>query len=137
MAINVYMVFDGDAYEAIRYYEKVFDAGKAEIMTFGEAPPHPEYPLPEEAKQRVMHGRLEINGSDVMFSDTFPGSILNKGDNITLAVVLEDEETLRTQFNRLKEGGVVQMELQETFCSKLYGQVIDRFGISWQFNLGE
>ncbi|TFE01628.1 VOC family protein [Jeotgalibacillus salarius] len=137
MSINVYMVFDGDAKDAIKFYEEVFETDEAEVMTFGEAPPHPEYTLPEEAKQRVMHARLNINGSNVMFSDTFPGSDLRKGDNITLAVVLDDAEKLKTQFNKLSEGGTVQMELQETFWSKLYGQLIDRFGISWQFNLGE
>lgn len=137
MSINVYMVFDGNAKDAINFYQDVFETDQAEIMTFGEAPPHPEYPLPEEAKQRVMHGKLNINGSDVMFSDTFPGSALKKGDNITLAVLIDEEEKLRAQFDRIKEGGAVQMDLQETFWSKLYGQVTDRFGISWQFNLGE
>ncbi|AJD92797.1 glyoxalase [Jeotgalibacillus malaysiensis] len=137
MAINVYMVFDGNAKEAINFYQDVFKTDQAEIMTFGEAPAHPAHPLSEEEKQRVMHGKLNINGSDVMFSDTFPGSALTKGDNITLAVVINEEEKLRAQFDRIKEGGVVQMDLQKTFWSELYGQITDRFGISWQFNLGE
>jgi PhnB protein len=77
-----------------------------------------------------MHTRLNIDGSNVMFSDTFPGMPFIEGNNITLAVVNKDQEYITTVFNRLKEGGKVGMELQETFWSKLYGQVTDKFGIS-------
>jgi PhnB protein len=40
-----------------------------------------------------------------------------------------------TVYNRLKEGGTVDMELQETFWAKLYGRVTDKFGVIWQLNL--
>lgn len=30
----------------------------------------------------------------------------------------------------------VGMELQETFWSKYYGSVTDKFGVIWQLNLG-
>lgn len=71
-----------------------------------------------------------------MFSDIFPGMPFTLGNNITLAYVENEEEKLRTAFNRLSDGGTIVMELQETFWSKLYGQVTDKFGIQWQFNLG-
>ncbi|MNZ56399.1 hypothetical protein D3C78_743440 [compost metagenome] len=45
-------------------------------------------------------------------------------------------EDIQAYFSRLKEGGKVEMELQETFWSKCYGSVVDRFGIHWQFNFG-
>ena len=103
-------------------------------MTFRDAPPNPEFPLPEEAKNLVMHTRLTISGSNVMFSDTFPGSPFVVGNNITLAVVSKNLEEIKSSFNRLKEGGTVRMELQETFWSKCYGSVTDKFGIEWQFS---
>jgi uncharacterized glyoxalase superfamily protein PhnB len=39
-----------------------------------------------------------------------------------------------TLFNKLKEGGTVNMDLQETFWSKCYGSVTDKFGIQWQLS---
>jgi PhnB protein len=33
----------------------------------------------------------------------------------------------------MKEGGTVQVELQQTFFSELYCMVTDKFGIIWQF----
>ena len=61
MAVNVYMNFNGNCREVVEFYANVFETEKPEIMTFGEAPPNPEYALPEEAKDLVMHTRLDIS----------------------------------------------------------------------------
>ncbi len=134
MSVDVYLVFDGNCREAVEFYAKVFQTEAPQIMTFGESPQHPDYPLPEEAKERIMHTRLSIDGSNVMFSDTFPGQEYIQGNNVTLALVSHNTDDLTSWFEQLKEGGKVDMELQETFWSKLYGQVTDKFGVHWQLN---
>lgn len=134
MSVNVYLNFNGNCREAAEFYAEVFGTEKPQIMTFGETPQNPNYPLPEEAKNLVMHTRLTISGSNVMFSDTFPGSPFTVGNNVSLAVVSSNLDELKQQFHKLKEGGTVVMELQETFWSKCYGQITDKFGIIWQFN---
>ncbi|MBD8025393.1 VOC family protein [Ureibacillus sp. Re31] len=135
MAIQLYFVFNGNCREAVEYYAKVFKTEEPNIMSFGDAPPNPNHPIPEEAKHLVMHANLEIAGSKVMFSDTWPGTPFTVGNNITVAVVTKDETLIRSSFEGLKEGGKVNMELQETFWSKCYGQVVDKFGIEWQLSL--
>ncbi len=137
MSVDVYLVFDGNCREAVEFYAKVFQTEAPQIMTFGESPQHPDFPLPEEAKERIMHTRLSIDGSNVMFSDTFPGQEYIQGNNVTLALVSHNTDNLTSWFEQLKVGGKVDMELQETFWSKLYGQVTDKFGVHWQLNLGE
>ena len=134
MAVNVYMNFNGNCREVVEFYAHVFETEKPEIVTFGEAPPNPEYALPEEAKDLVMHTRLDISGSNVMFSDVFPGSPFVQGNNISLAVVSRDIEEVKSVFSKLKEGGTVGMDLQETFWSKCYGSLTDKFGIDWQLS---
>jgi len=134
MAINVYLNFNGNCREAVEFYADVFNTEKPQIMTFGEGPSNPEYPLPEEAKNLVMHTRLNINGSNIMFSDTFPGSPFVKGNNISLAIVSNNIDDIKSFYNKLKENGTINMELQETFWSKCYGQLTDKFGIEWQLN---
>ncbi|AOV07138.1 VOC family protein [Sporosarcina ureilytica] len=134
MAVDVYLTFNGDCREAVEFYARVFKTEKPHIMTFGESPQNPDYPLPEEAKDLVMHARLTISGSNVMFSDTFPGYPFVEGNNITLAVVSKDIDEIRSAYEGLKEGGTVEMELQETFWSKCYGKVKDKFGIGWQLS---
>lgn len=134
MSVDVYLNFNGNCREAAEFYAEVFGTEKPQIMTFGEAPPNPDYPLPENAKNLVMHTRLDIDGSNVMFSDVFPGAPFVAGNNISLAFVNKDEEKIRSVFHKLKEGGAVKMELQETFWSKCYGSLKDQFGIEWQLS---
>ncbi|MCT8139271.1 VOC family protein [Anaerobacillus sp. CMMVII] len=134
MAVDVYLNFNGNCREAVEFYADVFGTEKPLIMTFGETPPNPEFPLPEEAKNLVMHTRLTISGSNVMFSDVFPGMSYQVGNNISLAIVSKNMDEIKNAFDKLKSGGTVGMELQETFWSKCYGQVTDKFGTIWQLN---
>lgn len=134
MAVDVYLYFNGNCREAVTYYAEVFGTEQPKIMTYGDTPPNPEYPLPEEAKNLVMHSRLNINDSNIMFSDMFPGSPFIQGNNIGLAYVSKDLDHITSCFNKLKDGGTVKMELQETFWSKCYGNLQDKFGIEWQFS---
>ncbi|UQZ32296.1 hypothetical protein C2I18_01280 [Paenibacillus sp. PK3_47] len=134
MAVEVYLNFNGNCREAVEFYAKVFGTEAPQIMTFGDSPQTPDYPLPEEAKALVMHAKLNIDGSIVMFSDVFPGMQFVQGNNISLTLVNGDEEKLKNWFHQLKEGGSVGMELQETFWSKCYGSLRDKFGIEWQLS---
>ncbi|MCM3757424.1 VOC family protein [Sporosarcina aquimarina] len=134
MGINVYVTFNGNCRQAVEFYADVFNTEKPEFMTFGNSPQNPEYPLPEEAKDLIMHTRLTIKNDVIMFSDTFPGSPVSVGNNISLAFVSDDTDELTSSFEKLKQKGDVSMELQETFFSKCYGKVKDQFGIEWQIS---
>ncbi|MEK4629587.1 MAG: VOC family protein [Solibacillus sp.] len=133
--MNPYFVFNGETKEAVKLYAKVFNAKNVTISTFGDLPPNPEHPVPAEAKDLVMHALIELEEGKMMFSDTYPGSQqVTIGDNITIAYFSKDEEEIQTIFNSLAEGGNVTMPLQETFWSKCYGQVTDKFGVLWQLS---
>lgn len=137
MAIEAYINFNGNCREAVEFYSEVFETEKPKVMTFGELPPNPEFPIPEEAKNLVMHTSLNINGSNVMFSDVFPGMTFIQGNNISLTVISGNKEYITKVFEKLEEGGKVEMELQETFWSKCYGNLTDKFGIGWQVSYDE
>lgn len=133
MAVNIYINYNGNCKEAVQLYSKVFKTDEPKIMTFGEAPQDPENPIPEEAKNLVMHTYLMISDTMLMFSDILPGMRFEKGNNMTLAVQTGDLKEVEEWFNNLSaEGGTVDMPLQETFWSKCYGAVIDKFGVTWQ-----
>ncbi|HJV45511.1 MAG TPA: VOC family protein [Bacillota bacterium] len=134
MAIDIYINFNGNCREAVEFYVEVFGTEKPQFMTFGDAPPNPESKLPEEAKQLIMHTQLKINGGNVMFSDTFPGMPFVSGNNISLVIASKNLDKMKSYFAKLKVDGTVQMDLQETFWSKCYGYLTDKFGIGWQFN---
>ena len=137
MALSVYLNFDGNCREAVEFYADVFKTEIQEIMTFGQMPPSEDFAIPEEARDKILHTHLDINGTMVMFSDCVPGMgpTLSMGNNISLTVISEDLAEIQRLYDRLKEGGSVEMELQETFWSKAYAAITDRFGIPWQLDL--
>lgn len=135
MSVDAYLNFNGNCREAVLYYADVFQLPTPELMTFGEMPGGPKEANLSEVKNLILHARLQISGSNVMFSDVFPGSPFIEGNNIALAFVTSDKEEIIQAFAKLRDGGKVQMELQETFWSKHYGMLTDRFGIQWLFSL--
>ncbi len=139
MAIANFIIFKGNCREAVEFYAEAFRTGKPQIMTYGDTPQQPgqEFPQFDQVKDWVIQASLTIGGSHVMFQDALPGMPVTIGNNINLTVGLSDMDEIKAIFSKLKEGGIVNMELQETFWSKLYGSVIDRFGIPWQFNYVE
>ena len=132
MSVYAYINFDGNCSEAVEFYRQVFGTAALEIMTYGDAPPNPEFPIPDEHKHLVMHTGLDIFGTTVMFSDLLPGEPFVKGNNISLVILMKNIDDIKPLFDNLKEGGSVEMELQETFFSKCYGSLKDKFGIIWQ-----
>jgi PhnB protein len=137
MALSIYLNFDGNCREAVQFYADVFNTEMQEIMTFDQMPPDEDFSVPEEAKNLILHTQVDIQGTMVMFSDCLPGmsAPLMIGNNISLTVVSKELSEIQRLYDRLKEGGSVEMELQETFWSKAYASVTDRFGVPWQLDL--
>jgi len=67
-----------------------------------------------------------------MIFETFTGLPYQIGDQTTLAILMNDVETTKDIFGKLQAGGKVIISLHETFWSPLYGQVTDKFGVTWQ-----
>lgn len=134
MPIQAYINFDGNCLEAVRFYEEVFETEEPEIMFYRDMPDDADFHVSEEMEDLVLHTSLEIEGNTIMFSDVPPGMPLTVGNNVSLVILSDDKEKLRSMFNKLKEEGTVSMELQEMFWSELYGYVTDKFGVNWQFD---
>ena len=132
LRLTPYVVLDGDTREAIAFYEKALDAKVVFVQTFADMPANPDFPLPDEAKDRVAHASLKVGDSDLMFSDSFPGQSIAKGDQVTICIVSDDVEKSKRIFDALQDGGQVHMPLQETHFSPAYGNVKDKFGITFQ-----
>lgn len=134
MSINVYLNFDGNCAQAVDFYREVFKVEAQPIMTFGDGPGDPAYPVPEEARDRIMHTFLIIHGMSLMFSDIWPGTEFVVGNNISITVVEKDMEEIKRLYDALKEDGKIEMELQETFWTKGYASIVDKFGVCWQLS---
>jgi PhnB protein len=132
LRLTPYLMMNGNAKEAIQFYEKTLGAQVLFMQSFGEMPADPNFPLPEEAKNRVSHAMVKIGESDLMFSDSFPGQDRQRGDMVTICITSKDAAHSKQIFEALQDGGQVNMPLQETFFSPGYGIVTDKFGITFQ-----
>lgn len=132
LKLTPYFVMNGNAAEAIDFYQKALDAKVIFKQTFQEMPENPEFPLPEEAKNLISHAMLQIGESELMFSDQMPGSRATSGDQLTICITSPDKEQSEKIFAKLSDGGKISMPLQETFFSPAYGMVTDKFGIAFQ-----
>ena len=128
-AIHAYLIFDGNAREAMTAYAEAFGA-ELKVMTFAESP----VPSPPEAKNRVMHAFLQKGGAVLMASDAMPGMPVSAGNNVQVSLACETVEETERLYRALEKGGQVKMPLQETFWAARFGMVVDRFGIHWMFN---
>jgi PhnB protein len=128
-----YITFNGNCETAVKFYQKVL-GGEAAIMHFGDAPPNPSFKISEEQKNLVMHAELRKDGHVLRFSDTFSDLPFVQANNISFSLEFDSQEETKAAFEALAEGGSIQMDLQKTFFSPLYGKFVDRFGIMWQIS---
>jgi len=132
MQLEMFINFDGNCREAVEFYAKVFKSEIGNLMTYGEAPPDPNYTVPEADKDRIMYAGIPIGGMVLMFMDMASDWPLVVGNNINPTISIDDKDEITRIFTELKEDGEVYMELQETFFSEWYGMVQDKFGVIWQ-----
>lgn len=132
-----YLVMNGNGREAVTFYQDALKAEVVSVQTIGDLPDNPEFPTPPDAKERIMNAQLKLGDYQLMLSDTFPGQPYQLGTQITIAITLSGIEETTEIFRKLEEGGHVSMPLQKTFWSPAYGQLTDRFGITWQISAAE
>ena len=135
MKIAPYLHFNGDCAQALTLYEKAFGA-KAELMRYSDAPPSEGYAPPPGTENFIMHAQIVVGGAELMLCDLAPDMKASFGGGIAIHVTLGSEAGIKAAFEVLKEGGKVEMEPQETFWSKCFGSLTDRFGVSWMLSVG-
>ncbi|MFN3444918.1 MAG: VOC family protein, partial [Bacteroidia bacterium] len=85
----------------------------------------------------IMHISLPILGGHMLMGTDAPESMgfkVNQGNNVYINLEPDSREETSRLFKALSEGGVVEMELQDTFWGAYYGSCRDKFGMQWMFN---
>lgn len=135
MKIKPYLNFNGNCAEAIELYEKAFGV-KAKVMRYSDAPPSEGYQLAPGTENFVMHACLtNRNDYTVFLADMPPEMPCAFGNGMSVLMELDDEQAVKSAFDILKEGGKVTMELQQTFWSKCFGSLEDKFGVNWMLSI--
>lgn len=108
--------FDGNAKDAASLYCEVF-------------------PNSRILSDNPMVCDFELEGQKFMALNGGPH--FKPNPSISFFVLYEDRDELKAAWDKLSEGGNVMMALDRYPWSEYYGWFSDKFGISWQFNLGK
>lgn len=128
--IEPYLFFNGRCEEALRFYEHAFEAKIETVARFRESPVPPGRELPEGWGEKIMHASFLIGDARVMLSDAHTDAP-PRFEGFALNVNFSSEDQARRAFERLSEGGRVDMPLGPTFYAACFGMVTDRFGLQW------
>ena len=79
---------------------------------------------------------VEIAGQTVMAHDSFITHGFDFTPSFSFFVDCAGADEIERLFAALSEGGAVLMPLDNYGWSDRFGWVSDRFGVSWQLNLG-
>ena len=134
--LDVYLTFDGNTREAMKFYADTIGGQLHAMMTFGEMPGGAEMcaNMPPEAKDRIMHSMLMIGDRALMASDGMPGQAEGGHKNVSLTLTYETAEEAKRMFDKLAAGGEVVMPVAPTFWSEAFGMCKDKFGTHWMIN---
>ncbi|MEU1206079.1 VOC family protein [Nocardia sp. NPDC056611] len=134
-ALNPYLVFNGNAEEAITFYQSVF-GGEATIVRFGDMGGDTPGDLPPEIANRVANAQLPLSATNIlMVSDTPPGNdIDNSNPGFAVQVEVESAAEAERLFNEFAPGGTVTMPLGKVEWADAFAMVTDKFSVPWMIN---
>ncbi|MGB4762005.1 MAG: VOC family protein [Candidatus Saccharimonas sp.] len=123
-SLQPYISFKGRAREAMSFYHGVF-GGQLDIVEFSQ------FGVPHEPADAVMHSALVVDGTTlIMGSDAMEDT--PAGIALSLSGTGDD---LRDIFAKLADGAQDSRELQQEQWGAEYGEVLDKFGVRWMFNV--
>ena len=128
--VTPFLMFQGRAEEALNFYCQIIpDSRIIELQRYG-----PEGPGKEGS---VKMARTSIGGLEVMGIDSPVEHAFTFTPSFSLFVTCRSEQEFEAIVAAIGEGGGVLMPPDNYGFSRRFAWLNDRFGVSWQLNLGQ
>ena len=131
--LNPYLNFNGNARQALEFYNSVF-GGNLNVSTFAD------FGTPKDAPDadKIMHGQLETSaGYTIMAADTPPGMEYQGMHGFGVSLSGDDGDALRGYWEKLTASGTTTMPLQKQAWGDEFGMCTDQFGVPWLVNISQ
>jgi PhnB protein len=131
--INPHIHFNGNAEEAFTFYKSVFGGEFSKMMRYKDLS-SPEYPVPENDANKLMHVALPIGKSNVLLgSDVMEvmGKVTENDNRNTISIGAESREEADKLFNGLSAGGKIEMPMADGPFGAYFGMLADKYGVQW------
>ena len=129
--LNPYLSFRGEAREAMTFYQSVL-GGELQLMTFQDMG---GMGVPESETGQIMHSALTVSPSVSVFGSDVPSHMEGDFANGRISLSGDDADTLRGWFDGLAEGGTINVPLEKAPWGDWFGDLTDRYGVSWMVNI--
>src|SRR6185436_9139598 len=108
--INPHINFNGNAEEAFNFYKSVFGGEFTKIMRFKDLS-SPEWPVPENEANKIMHIALPIGKTFLMANDVpeHMGRTNENENRSKIFISTESREEADKLFSGLSAGGNIEM----------------------------
>lgn len=132
--LNIYLSFNGNCAEAMRFYERALNGKLEVLLTFAQTPAA-DQTAPADAN-KVMHSRLDFDGQSLMAADAPSNMPFHPMQGCALTLTYKTADEAKRIFDALSEGGKITMKFEPSFWADGFGMVDDRFGTHWIVNGG-
>jgi PhnB protein len=129
--LNPYLSFRGQAREAMEFYRSVF-GGQLDVSTFADLG---GMGVPDSESGQVMHSQLTVSESVHLMGSDVPSQMEGDFPNGRISLSGDEADTLRGWFDALAAGGTVNVPLEKAPWGDWFGDVTDRYGVSWMVNI--
>lgn len=122
--------YDNEAEEAVKFYSSLFENSRVNrIIRYGKE----GFEYHHKPEGSVMTVEFELNGQSFLALNG--GPVFKPNESISFFVYCESEERINFLYEKLSEGGSVNMPLDKYDWSPKYAWVKDKFGVSWQLDI--
>lgn len=126
--LNPYLHFRGSAREAMEFYRSVL-GGTLASNTFGD------YGMDGPQADQIMHAQLETEAGFTLMGSDIPEHMDFPEGSWTVSLSGDEPEVLRGWWEGLAEGATVETPLATQMWGDEFGQLKDRFGVTWIVNI--
>lgn len=117
---TTFLMFQGQANEAIQQYQQWFSELQVESLTY------------MENSQQIAMAVLDLKGLKMMVNDSVIQHNFTFTPSTSIFMECESEEEIDSLVAQILEGGQALMPLNNYGFSKKFAWIQDRFGVSWQ-----
>lgn len=125
--VDLYLHFQGEALDALKYYEGLFEVERNFLLLNHEIEGYPTKPGQENW---VAHGSFRVGPVQINLGDEEDAA--RAGSRVAVMLRHEDIGTVKALTDKfLTTGATAIMPFTKTFYSPGYAVVRDKFGITW------
>jgi len=128
-----YLMFNGNCEEAMNFYKDIFKGEFGYLGRYSEMPGE----TPDEYKNRIMHIELKLPGGSLLASDyapEIPFTCDPANSGIHLSLNFDEVDVLEDCYQKLADGGLITMAIQDTFWGDRFAMVQDKYGFNWMLS---